>query len=229
MKLNGSLWLVRLAPVLLLSVNSPAASNVSPSNKFAWCENVGWTNWRDAGSPVGFEGAKLSATGRFFSGYVWGENIGWINLGDGSPGLGSAYANTTGADAGVNVLVSGNLSGLAWGENIGWINFDTAPALGAFGQQARYDGLQHRLRGFAWGESIGWINLDDASAYIAFTPPCSGDINSDGAVNTLDLAIILFYFGQPITPGTNGDFNGDGIVNTNDLAVLLGGFGNTCP
>jgi hypothetical protein len=26
-----------------------AQSNIDPANKFAWGENIGWTNWRDAG------------------------------------------------------------------------------------------------------------------------------------------------------------------------------------
>lgn len=59
-------------------------------------------------------------------------------------------------------------------------------------------------------------------------PPCVGDINNDGAVNTADLTIMLGSFGASVPPGTSGDLNGNGVVNTQDLTLLLGAFGNTC-
>lgn len=69
--------------------------------------------------------------------------------------------------------------------------------------------------------------LDDVS--IAPAPPCTGDINADGVVNTVDLGALLGHFGQPVPGGTLGDVNGDGIVNTIDLGILLGRFGKPCP
>src|SRR5262245_44618934 len=99
-----------------------AQSDVDATNKLAFGENIGWTNWRDAGSPSGTQGVQVHET--FLSGFVWGENVGFINLGDGSPANGSTYANTSGADFGVNLNPGTRvLSGLGWGENVGWINF----------------------------------------------------------------------------------------------------------
>lgn len=51
-------------------------SNISSTNKHAWGENIGWTNWRDANG--GSQGAIIGL--RFAQGFVWGENVGWINL-----------------------------------------------------------------------------------------------------------------------------------------------------
>lgn len=60
-------------------------------------------------------------------------------------------------------------------------------------------------------------------------PPCPGDLNADGIVNTADLAAFLGQFGTAVPPGTGADLTGDGIVNTADLAAFLGRFGSTCP
>lgn len=59
-------------------------------------------------------------------------------------------------------------------------------------------------------------------------PPCPGDVNGDGAVNTADLAVLLGNFGQSVPPNTGGDLTGNGVVNTADLAQLLGVFGTIC-
>ncbi|MFM9957406.1 MAG: dockerin type I repeat-containing protein [Phycisphaerales bacterium] len=61
------------------------------------------------------------------------------------------------------------------------------------------------------------------------TPPCPGDINDDGAVNTSDLTRFLGAFGQPTMRLANGDFNGDAAVNTSDLTFFLARFGGACP
>jgi hypothetical protein len=50
------------------------------------------------------------------------------------------------------------------------------------------------------------------------------DLNRDGAVNTMDLAVLLSAWGSP---HERADFNGDGIVSTPDLASLLSYWGVT--
>ena len=151
------IWAV--APGLLVcSQGAVAQSNVDPVHKYAWTENVGWTNWRDANGSA--EGVFVDIPNGYLSGYIWGENVGWINVGNGN----GPYANQTGADFGVNLDPGGDLDGYGWAENVGWVNFDTrshAP------DQARYDAAAARFRGYAWGENIGWINLDDATHYVA--------------------------------------------------------------
>ncbi len=171
-------------------------TNISPVHKYCWGENVGWLNWRDAGSPAGAQGARIGAA--FLSGFVWGESIGWVNLGDGSPANGTHYANTDGADCGVNIdAATGDLFGLAWGEAVGWINFDTRAALAPFGQQTRWDSAAQRLRGYAWGENVGWINLDDDEHFVAVG--CAADYNGDGVRDVPDIFAFLtdWFAGVP--------------------------------
>jgi hypothetical protein len=63
-------------------------------------------------------------------------------------------------------------------------------------------------------------------------PALEGDLNGDGHVNGMDLAILLGDWG-PCLPGPPGfpamgcpaDLNGSGIVNGLDLAILLGNWG----
>ncbi len=206
-----------------LALGASGASSIDPAHKFAWGENIGWTNWRDADG--GDAGARVERT--FLSGFVWGENVGWINLGAG-PANCAQYANTTGADFGVNVLPNGDLAGLAWGENIGWINFDTASSLSAFGQQARFDASAGRFRGYAWGENVGWINLDDSAHYVGSSIPCPADVDGDGFMGFADLNIILSAFNQ-IGPCLEGDLNGDGQVGFSDLNLVVSFFNSNCP
>ncbi len=189
-------------------------SNISPVDKWSWGENVGWMNWRDAGSPQGSQGAVVHDT--FLSGYIWGENVGWINLGDGTPGLGQAYGNSDGADCGVNIEPDGALSGLAWGENIGWINFGTAPTLEQYNQHARFEFAAGRFRGYAWGENVGWINLDDDEHFVGQT--CIADWNGDGTVNTLDF---IAFLNDWAAKDLVADLNGDGTVNSLDFIQFL--------
>ncbi len=152
--------------------------------KYAWQENVGWTNWRDANG--GAQGVFIGA-GQFLSGFVWAENVGWINCGDGTPGGGTMYTQVPVSgvlDFGVNIAGDGQMSGFAWGENIGWINFGLFASLPA-AQQARYDFAARRLRGYAWGENVGWLNLDDATHFVAAA--CIVDLNGDGLVDFVGL------------------------------------------
>lgn len=53
-------------------------------------------------------------------------------------------------------------------------------------------------------------------------PSNPADINGDGAVNGLDLTILLSSWG---TSGPSGDVDGNGTVNGTDLAIVLAGWG----
>ncbi len=217
-----------VAGALCLCSAALAQSNINPSHKYAWAENCGWLNWRDAGTPTGAQGAHVAIGAGFLSGFVWGENIGWINLGNGGP-----YANTSGVNFGVNLdTATGDLTGYAWGENVGWINF-SGGALATPAQPARLDAASARLRGYAWGENTGWINLDDATSYVGVQSLCgSVDFNCDGDLGT-DSDIAAFFAclsgSCPPPPCTSSaDFNGDGDLGTDAdieafFRVLAGG------
>lgn len=181
-------WLLYIAMAGSLAVGAAlAASSIDPDYKYAWCENVGWTNWRDANG--GDEGVEAAET--CLSGFIWAENAGWINVGDGAPTDGTYYANVDGSDFGVNIDTNGDLFGLAWSENIGWVNFGTRDK---GDERAGVDCDEGRLYGYVWGENVGWINLDHATHYIAgdFGEACAqpfGDHDGDGDVDLDDYGV----------------------------------------
>ena len=143
-----------LASLFSLSAVQPAMAaegTISETDKYAWSENAGWTNWNDTHSSVTVEEAYLT-------GYVWAENIGWIKLGtDG----GGPYVNTGPDNWGVNRnSATGALSGYAWSENAGWINFSPTNS------QVTVDPITGMFDGYAWGENTGYIHFhNDSPAY----------------------------------------------------------------
>jgi len=65
--------------------------------------------------------------------------------------------------------------------------------------------------------------LSQRASWFATPLPITGDLNADGIVNGVDLAILLGSWGP--CAGCVADINGDGTVNGGDLAVLLGNWG----
>ena len=215
---------IATALLAALATNAMAQSNVDASNKFGWGENIGWTNWHDAGDPDGAQGAALVplSAPRIMKGFVWCENVGWINLGDGDPANGFQYANANGTDFGVNVAGNGNLSGFGWGENIGWVNF-SGGALATPPQPARYVYAESRFRGYIWGENIGWINLNDNTHYVGTT--CPSDFDGDGFITGIDFDLFV----QAFEAGDiAADFDGDGFLTGIDYDLYVQAFEAGC-
>lgn len=137
-------------------------SSIDATQRFAWGANIGWMDWR-GGS--GTAGARI--TRQFAAGHIYAANIGWISLGDGSPANGTAYANNSASDFGVNVSPDTNpallnLSGFAYSANAGWISFEsTDPAT-----RPRVEKATGILRGFAYGANIGWMPLEQLGALV---------------------------------------------------------------
>ena len=206
-----------------------AQSNVDPAHKFAWGENIGWTNWQHNTPAVG-DGVFFHAS--FLSGYIWGENVGWINLGDGTPNADCdgfpCYGNFDGTDFGVNFdPATGETFGMAWGENIGWVNFDTLAALGPQQQQARLELCHNTLAGYAWGENIGWINLDDATHFVGLGPDCAADDAAcDGVIGLSDYSAFEDVLLGPDVPVDCPVFDSDtdGDVDLLDFADFQAAF-----
>jgi len=203
-------------------------SNIDSAHKFAWGENIGWTNWHYANE--GTDGVVVDAT--YLGGFVWAENAGWINLGDGGPTDGVHYGNEDGADFGVNIDENEGLFGLGWGENIGWVNFDTR---GKDDERARFDCDDMRLRGFVWSENVGWVNLDDDIHYLAGAfdeacPTVCGDADDDGDVDVVDFESFAFCLAgggpnDPVPPLCRGfDCDGDLDVDLEDFGAFQGSF-----
>ena len=128
------------------ATEASAQQSVSPHDHFSWSENCGFMNWRPA-TLASDDGPLFLAT--FMSGLIWCENVGWMNLGDGSPANGSAYANLSGEDSGINIRPDGQLAGFAWAPSIGWVNF-SGGSLAQPPNPALIDPASRRLRGYAW-------------------------------------------------------------------------------
>ena len=69
------------------------------------------------------------------------------------------------------------------------------------------------------------INIDSADLVL------SGDLNSDGAVNSNDLDIVRANWGASVTPGCLlcGDADGDGVVSSSDLDIIRANWGQSLP
>jgi hypothetical protein len=203
-----------------------AQSNVDPAHQFSWQENTGWVNWRDSGTPAGAQGVRAAAT--FLSGFAWGENTGFINFGDGTPVNGTSYSNSTGDDAGVNILPGGDLDGMAWAENTGWINFGTAPVLPPE-QRARLDAAAGRLRGWAWAENLGWMNLDDAGAFVGFSGLCYANCDQSTQTPVLNVNDFVCFSQRFAAADPWADCDQSGTLNVNDFVCFSQKFAAGCP
>ncbi len=60
---------------------------------------------------------------------------------------------------------------------------------------------------------------------VTYELPCDGDVNDDGTIDSMDLGILLTYWGP--NP-TDGDINNDNMVDAMDLGLLLANWG-PCP
>lgn len=204
-------------------------TNVLNAQKYAWAENAGFLNCRDANG--GAQGVVVHHT--YLSGHIWGENIGWIRLGNGTdPTIstcfqypaGAAQTNTT---YGVNIGAGGRLSGYAWGEKIGWINFNTAHPSRPADQAARYDRAAKRFRGYAWGENIGWINLNDSVVYVG-TSLCRADTDGNGLLQPADVSTFVNLWFCSLQQGQfAGDFDDNGVVEPADVSLFVSAWFNT--
>lgn len=78
------------------------------------------------------------------------------------------------------------------------------------------------------GLSIDFTNGDSAVVVAQLPEACPGDLNGNGTVDALDLAILLGAWGTFGPVGTGGDVDRDGDTDGADLGSLLGGWG-PCP
>lgn len=64
---------------------------------------------------------------------------------------------------------------------------------------------------------------DQIDVSVLFDPPCPGDLNGDGQVDSADLGMLLGAWGGGGDPAA--DLNGDGGIDSSDLGLLLGFWG----
>ena len=84
MYVRGIFLTLAIAPAL--SAAATGASNVSQASKWAWGENIGWLNFRDAGAPAGAQGVRLH--GGFLSGSPGARTSATSTSGTGPPPTG---------------------------------------------------------------------------------------------------------------------------------------------
>lgn len=87
-----------------------------------------------------------------------------------------------------------------------WFSGATSPSLGATGSDMNGNGIPD----------------------VCEAPPCPGDVDRSGAVNGVDLAVVLTNWGIPSPKYPGADVNDDGVVDGTDLATVLAGWG-ACP
>ena len=75
-----------------------------------------------------------------------------------------------------------------------------------------------------WGAFFGF---QDGTGYTVGAPPGGGglDVNGDGQVNVIDLAVVALFYGTQVPVGVNlsADVNADGVVNLLDLTAVAQG------
>ena len=93
--------------------------------------------------------------------------------------------------------------------------------VGAFTMAACYGQPTMLTEGTAGGmvESAGYLCVESSDLGIL------GDLNDDGHVNGIDLAVVLGTWGSCSTSNCVGDINRDGAVNAADLTILLSNWG----
>ena len=142
------LLLLLLAAVLIgVAPSLSAADYISTTDKYAWTENAGWTNFR----PL-YGGVTVNPN--YLRGYAWHQNLGWLKLGANGSG---PYLNTTATNWGVNRDIAGNLSGYAWSEGWGWGKFN--PTSGG----VKIDPTSTVFNGSAWAENFGWVSFQNST------------------------------------------------------------------
>ena len=75
--------------------------------------------------------------------------------------------------------------------------------------------LSDQIHG-GWTDSGGNLVEDECA------PPCTSDLNGDGAVTVIDLLDLISAWGQTKSPA---DINTDGVVDVSDLLELVGNWG----
>lgn len=71
-------------------------------------------------------------------------------------------------------------------------------------------------------EVIYWVEFEASG--------CEGDIDDSGAVDIVDVLLVLALWGQGGTPASDAaDINGDGTVTVDDLLIVIGQWGDCSP
>ncbi|HBS28476.1 MAG TPA: hypothetical protein DEB06_03270 [Phycisphaerales bacterium] len=75
----------------------------------------------------------------------------------------------------------------------------------------------------SYGNRTYGVNMTTQTAFVAGVvgPPCDGDANGDGIVDSDDITTVLEHWGEVVDPHTPGDTNGSGFVDFEDIMTVL--------
>ena len=79
--------------------------------------------------------------------------------------------------------------------------------------------------GHDFGTWLSAFEKDALLEYLKIVGTCFEDVNADGNVDGVDLAVLLSQWGTCSPVACQCDFNSDGAVNGIDLALLLSKWG----
>ncbi|MBX4197355.1 polysaccharide deacetylase family protein, partial [Candidatus Saccharibacteria bacterium] len=74
-------------------------------------------------------------------------------------------------------------------------------------------------------DNVQWFAEDGSTTGGQGAVGKAGDVNGDGAINALDLSILLSHWNQAGATHATGDLSGDAAVNALDLSILLSNWG----
>jgi len=170
---------------LSFSPTGPSKTSISPTNDYAWNDQVGWIDFAHPGGNVY---VARGAGDLWGLGYVLSDSH-WISLNCVSTDSCSSVEYKVSSDA------DGNLSGWAWSENFGWISFNclTDNSCSFSDYKVIIDQDTGEFDGYAYSAyseniGIGWISFNCKTGSADRTDICSS--TSDYKVQDLRLRTI---------------------------------------
>ncbi len=152
---RGGIWKVAIFAaffaILFLGNMARAATNISPTDHWAWNDIVGWIDFYNTNT--------VTVASQSLSGYA-ASSVGDISLDCHTTSSGDRCAQSN-----YQVVNNGNglLSGWGWNDLYGWISFcggqNTSTCPGNVSYEARIDPTTGDFSDYAWNDAVGWISF----------------------------------------------------------------------
>ncbi len=161
--------------------------------------------------------------------WTWcdGSTLDFSYWGSASCGAGP-YPNNS-PQSGMLVKLHNRFTDCGWNWDDIPANWESLPVLVEWSADCNADGIVdygHILAGEL--ADVNGNNIPDCCENGESCEPCPADLDASGAVNGVDLAIILNTWGTSGGKYPQADIDGDGVVGGTDLALILGAWGE-CP
>lgn len=137
---------------LLFSPTGGANTSISPVDRYAWNDKVGWVDFAYPGGNVYVPWGAGELRGLA---YIISNNS-WISL--------NCISTDSCNDVSYKVEVdeNGELSGWAWSENFGWLSFncETDDSCAYSDYKVNLATSTGEFDGYAWSENMGWLSFN---------------------------------------------------------------------